>query len=111
MLKDERGECSLEHFWELSTERVKMELGRFKGIGPKTISCVLMFCLQRPEFPVDTHVWKIARALKWVPPSATREETVRGARSTCSFPALAPAMMTSSLEGSSACVSLTSVPQ
>ena len=79
-IREERGECSLEHLWELSTERVKMELGRFKGIGPKTVSCVLMFCLQRPEFPVDTHVWKIAKSLKWVPASASREETVRRAR-------------------------------
>ena len=71
----ERGECSLEYLWDLSTEDVKKELGRFKGIGPKTMSCVLMFCLQRPEFPVDTHVWKIAKTLKWVPPSASREDT------------------------------------
>lgn len=30
----------------------KRELSRFKGVGPKTVSCVLMFCLQRAEFPV-----------------------------------------------------------
>lgn len=71
----ERGECSLEYLWDLSTDDVKKELGRFKGIGPKTMSCVLMFCLQRPEFPVDTHVWKIAKTLKWVPQSASREDT------------------------------------
>ena len=29
--------------------------------------CVLMFCLGRHDFPVDTHVWKIAIALGWVP--------------------------------------------
>lgn len=29
---------------------------RFKGVGSKTVSCVMMFCLGRPEFPVDTHV-------------------------------------------------------
>ena len=26
-----------------------------------------MFCLGRHDFPVDTHVWKIALALGWVP--------------------------------------------
>jgi len=36
------------------------------GVGPKTVSCVLMFGLGRAEFPVDTHVWKIALALGWV---------------------------------------------
>jgi len=34
-----------------------------------------MFCLRRAEFPVDTHVWKIALALKWVPKNADREQT------------------------------------
>ena len=51
------------------------ELARFKGVGPKTISCVLMFTLMRAEFPVDTHVWHIAKKLNWVPPAATRETT------------------------------------
>jgi endonuclease-3 len=39
----------------METEAIKRELGRFKGVGPKTVSCVLMFTLLRPEFPVDTH--------------------------------------------------------
>lgn len=33
-----------------------------------------MFCLQRAEFPVDTHVWKIAKSLHWIPQSYDREE-------------------------------------
>ena len=32
-----------------------------------------MFCLKRPDFPVDTHVWKIAMTLGWIPKSATRD--------------------------------------
>jgi endonuclease-3 len=72
-LKEERGELSLEYVRSWTDEEVKKELGRFKGVGPKTISCVMMFTLQRAEFPVDTHVWKIALKLGWVPKSATRE--------------------------------------
>jgi endonuclease-3 len=34
----------------------KAELMRFKGVGPKTVACVLMFTLARAEFPVDAHV-------------------------------------------------------
>ena len=34
-----------------------------------------MFCLKRADFPVDTHVWKIAMALGWVPKSADRDQT------------------------------------
>jgi len=39
----------------MGTEEIKQELSRFKGVGPKTISCVLMFQMRRNEFPVDTH--------------------------------------------------------
>jgi hypothetical protein len=47
----------------MPSDAIKAELGSFKGVGPKTISCVLMFALQRPEFPVDTHVWEISKKL------------------------------------------------
>lgn len=66
-------EPSLEHLRDMSSDAIKAELQRFKGIGPKTISCVLLFALLRPDFPVDTHVLRISKMLKWVPSSATRE--------------------------------------
>lgn len=44
-----------------------------QGVGPKTAACVCLFAMRRPEFPVDTHVWKLALKLGWVPPAATRE--------------------------------------
>jgi len=75
LLHEERGECSLEHLREVPDEEVKRVLGSYKGVGAKTISCVLMFCLKRFDFPVDTHVWKIALALGWVPKAATRDQT------------------------------------
>ena len=74
-LHGERGECSLEHLRALPDDEVKAALRRYKGVGAKTISCVLMFCLDRHDFPVDTHVWKIALALGWVPKSADRDAT------------------------------------
>lgn len=48
---------------ELDDEAIKAELTRFKGVGKKTVACVLMFCLRRKEFPVDTHVWRISKSL------------------------------------------------
>lgn len=57
MVSSERnGECSLEHYEHMSNDDIKQDLARFKGIGPKTVACVLMFGLKRAEFPVDTHV-------------------------------------------------------
>lgn len=74
-LHAERGECSLEHLRAEPDGAIKDYLRRFKGVGAKTISCVMMFCLGRAEIPVDTHVWKIAIALGWLPKAATRDET------------------------------------
>ena len=41
------------------------------GVGPKTAACVLLFSLDRPFFPVDTHVHRLAIRLGLVPPRAT----------------------------------------
>jgi endonuclease III len=54
-------EPSLEWLRDRSDEAVKSYLSQFKGVGPKTIACLLMFNMQRPEFPVDTHVFEIHR--------------------------------------------------
>src|SRR3989442_15995608 len=40
------------------------------GVGPKTAACVLLFSLRRPDFPVDTHVHRVARRIRLVPPRA-----------------------------------------
>ncbi|KAI5084539.1 hypothetical protein GOP47_0000708 [Adiantum capillus-veneris] len=73
-LHQERGKLCLEYLRELSTDEIKLELSRFKGVGPKTIACVLMFHLQQNEFPVDTHVFRITKMLGWVPTKADREK-------------------------------------
>jgi len=41
------------------------------GVGPKTAACVLLFSLDRPYFPVDTHVHRVAIRLGLVPPRAS----------------------------------------
>ena len=41
------------------------------GVGPKTAACVLLFSLDRPFFPVDTHIHRIAIRLGLVPANAT----------------------------------------
>lgn len=74
IILEERGQISLEHLRESSNEEVKKELLRFSGVGPKTVACVLMFCMHREEFPVDTHVWRISKKLRWIPESASREQ-------------------------------------
>jgi endonuclease-3 len=69
-----RGETSLEHLWDLDDDGVRRELSALPGVGPKTISCVLLFALGRDDFPVDTHVHRVSRRLGWIGPEATREQ-------------------------------------
>ncbi|KVH89123.1 DNA glycosylase [Cynara cardunculus var. scolymus] len=71
-LFEKRGELCLEYLRDLSVDEIKMELSRFKGIGPKTVACVLMFNLQQDDFPIDTH---IAKAIGWVPIEANTKRT------------------------------------
>ena len=52
-IREERGVPSLDYLREICDEQVKRDLSRFKGLGPKTISCVLLFAMGRPEFPVS----------------------------------------------------------
>lgn len=73
-VKKERGRASLDYVKDiLLDDDVKKELSRFKGLGPKTISCVLLFALGRPEFPVDTHVLRITKQMGWIQSNDTRE--------------------------------------
>ncbi|KAI4341414.1 hypothetical protein MLD38_026141 [Melastoma candidum] len=74
-LMDKRGELCLEYLRELSVSDIKAELSNFKGIGPKTVACVLLFNLQQDDFPVDTHVFEIAKTIGWVPMAADRLKT------------------------------------
>lgn len=65
---------SLNHLHSLSTEEAMKDLIKYPGIGPKTAACVVLFCLQRPCFAVDTHIFRLCRWLGWVP-TKTNEVT------------------------------------
>lgn len=69
------GKYSLDHLFQASSEDAMQEMLSFQGVGPKTASCVLLFCLQRESFAVDTHVWRITGLLGWRPKNASRDET------------------------------------
>ncbi|ORY87533.1 DNA glycosylase, partial [Protomyces lactucae-debilis] len=69
------GKYSLDHLHEATNEDAMREMISFKGVGQKTASCVLLFCMKRDSFAVDTHVFRLAKSLGWVPQRAGREET------------------------------------
>jgi endonuclease III len=61
------GKLSLNFLSKLNDEEVDRYLTSLPGIGVKSARCVMMYSLQRPVFPVDTHVWKICRRLGLTP--------------------------------------------
>ncbi len=67
----ERGELSLDFLRRVPIAEARRFLMRFRGVGEKTVCCVLLFSCSRAAFPVDTHIHRIARRLGWVPPTST----------------------------------------
>lgn len=73
-ITDERGDLDLEFLADWPVEEAKAWLTAMKGVGPKTAAIVLLFSLQRPAFPVDTHVHRVSRRLGLIGPKASREK-------------------------------------
>ncbi|KAI0760759.1 DNA glycosylase [Fomes fomentarius] len=67
-----KGMVKAEPATAATDEEAMQELVSYDGVGPKTASCVLLFCLGRSSFPVDTHVFRLSRLLGWVPQKADR---------------------------------------
>jgi endonuclease-3 len=59
------GSYSLAALKDWDGGRVREYLSGMRGIGPKTVACVMAFDLGLPAFPVDTHVARISRRLGW----------------------------------------------
>jgi len=64
----ERGEFDLGFLAGLSPDEGIQWLTRFDGVGHKTASIVLLFCFNKPAFPVDTHVQRVSQRLGFAGP-------------------------------------------
>lgn len=69
----EESVLSLQHLHALNDSDAMEALCKYPGIGVKTAACILLFCLRRESFAVDTHVFRFAQWLNWVPEKATRD--------------------------------------
>jgi endonuclease III len=66
---------SMDYVLEMTTDEAMEEMTKLPGIGVETASRVILFCMRRPSFAVDTHVWRHCKWLGWVPEKATRDQT------------------------------------
>ncbi len=76
-IQDERGDLDLGFLNDLPARECEAYLSKFHGVGPKTVACVLVFFLDKPAFPVDTHVFRICKRLGWIRPKASPDEAHR----------------------------------
>jgi endonuclease-3 len=58
-----RGELNLDFLKDLPVEEARQWLMQFNGVGPKTAAIVLQFSLDKPAFPVDTHIYRVSGRL------------------------------------------------
>ena len=58
-ITEERGSLDLKFLADMPVEEARSWLMQFKGVGPKTAAIVLLFSLDRPAFPVDTHIYRV----------------------------------------------------
>lgn len=72
-IADQTGTLSLDALYEMPTDEVRIWLTSLRGVGPKTAACVLLFSLERPVMPVDTHVHRVSLRLGLVPSGTTAE--------------------------------------
>lgn len=60
------GRLTLAPLKAMSDSECEAFLTSLPGIGLKVARCIMLYSLDRPVFPVDTHCWRIARRLGWI---------------------------------------------
>ena len=73
-ITNERGNLDLYFLKDLPLEEARTWLTKFKGVGPKTAAIVLCFSLNRPAFPVDTHIYRVTGRIGLRPEKMTVEK-------------------------------------
>ncbi|NDJ52425.1 MAG: endonuclease III [Chloroflexi bacterium] len=71
---DQVGEISLDHLNDMPVDEAKTWLTSINGIGPKTAAIILLFALNKPALPVDTHVHRVTKRLGLIGPKTSAEK-------------------------------------
>jgi|SRR2546423_917197 len=74
---ERRGSLDLGFLRHAPLDEAIAFLSSFQGVGPKTVACTLLFACDRPIFPIDTHIFRIARRLALIPERCSDEEAHR----------------------------------
>jgi len=66
-IKETRGSLDLIFLQDLPNAEAVEYLQQFRGIGPKTVACTLLFACHKDIFPLDTHIFRVLRRVGFVP--------------------------------------------
>ncbi len=70
-LKETSGKLSLKRIEKMPDDEARDYLQTFRGIGPKTVACTLLFACHKQVFPLDTHIFRVLRRMGILPEKIT----------------------------------------
>jgi endonuclease-3 len=70
-IREKQGTLDLSFLHALPAREASLYLKQFRGIGPKTIACTLLFACRKDVFPLDTHIFRILRRIGLIPQKCT----------------------------------------
>ena len=66
-IKERHGSFDLSFLRDMTPEEATRSLSGFRGVGPKTAACTLLFACGRETFPLDTHIFRVLRRVGLIP--------------------------------------------
>jgi endonuclease-3 len=66
-LKERHGSFDLSFLRTLPAAEAVAYLASFRGVGPKTAACTLLFACGLEVFPLDTHIFRVLRRVGLIP--------------------------------------------
>ena len=66
-IRRQHGTFELGFLHDLPVEAAKEYLSGFRGIGPKSVACTLLFACGHDIFPLDTHIFRVLRRVGLIP--------------------------------------------
>ena len=70
-IKETHGKLSLKFVEKMPDEAARDFLTKFRGVGPKTVACTLLFASHKEVFPLDTHIFRILKRMGILPEKIT----------------------------------------
>jgi endonuclease-3 len=72
-IKERHGSLDLSFVKKMPADEAVRYLSGFRGVGPKTAACTLLFACGLEVFPLDTHIFRVLRRVGLIPSKCSDE--------------------------------------